>query len=158
MSALSVVILLMGGFTRVLDLTAVIFCIIINYVVFSELKLTVLFVYGATSILAFLLLPDKSVAVEYVIFAIYPLLKPLIEKTGKAPALIIKLILMSASSVALTLLLRFVFLLGDIITIEIIFAVALTVCYFIVDVLLTRFDLYYRYKLRAQLKIDRFFQ
>ena len=158
MSSLSIVVLLLGTITRVLDMTAVIFCLIINYVVFSELKFNVLLVYGVTSVLAFLLLPDKSVAVEYVIFAIYPLLKPLIEKTGKVPSLIIKLFLMVASSVALTLLLRFVFLLGDIIAIEIIFAIALTVCYWIVDVLLTRFDLYYRYKLRRQLKIDRFFQ
>ena len=158
MSALSIVMLLLGTITRVLDLTAVIFCLIINYIVFSELKFNVLLVYGVTLILAFLLLPDRSVAVEYAIFALYPLLKPLIEKTGKVLSLVIKLLLMAASSVTLTLLLRFVFLLGDMITVEIIFAVALTVCYFIVDVMLTRFDLYYRYKLRRQLKIDRFFQ
>ena len=70
MSAVSIVILLLGGITKILDITTVVICAMIIYVVFAELKYGALFVYFATALLTFALLPNKDVGIEYLIFAI----------------------------------------------------------------------------------------
>ena len=158
MVAISIVILLLGGVTQVLDLTAVVACAMIIFVVFEELKYSALLVYGATAVLTFFLLAKKEVAVEYVIFAIYPVLKPLFEKAGKVFVTLIKLFFMAAMSVGMTLLFRYVFMSADVWYIDLIFCVGLIVCYYIFDIALNRFKLYYHCKLRHQLRIDRFFQ
>jgi len=158
MSALGAVSLLLGGITRVLDLTAVVICAILIFVVFSELKYQALIVYFVTATLAFVLPIEKTVAVEYLIFAIYPILKPLFEKAGKIFGTIIKLAFMISSSLALVLIFRFVFMMVDIWYIDLAFGIGLVLAYFLFDIALTRFKLYYFYKLRKQLRIDRFFQ
>ena len=71
--------------------------------------------------------------------------------------LAIKLIFMIISSASLVLIFRFVFMMVDLWYIDLIFAIGLVACYFLFDVALTRFKLYYQFKLRYQLKIDRFF-
>ncbi len=157
MSALGAVALLLGGITRILDLTAVVICAMIIFVVFAELKYSAIIVYAVTAVLAFILPIEKTIAVEYLIFAIYPVLKPLFEKAGKLFGTIIKLAFMIISSLALALIFRFVFLMVDVWYIDLIFGVGLVACYFLFDIALTRFDIYYRYKLRHQLRIDRFF-
>lgn len=158
MSALGVVTLLLGGITRILDLTAVVICAIVIFVVFSELRYSALIVYAVTAVLAFVLPIEKTIAVEYLIFAIYPVLKPLFEKAGKLFGTVIKLVFMIISSVSLVLIFRFVFMMVDMWYIDLIFGIGLVACYFLFDIALTRFNVYYRYKLRHQLRIDRFFQ
>ncbi|MBO5439211.1 MAG: hypothetical protein J6A53_00980 [Clostridia bacterium] len=157
MSALGAIALLLGGITRVLDLTAVVIGAMIIFVVFTELKYSALAVYAVTALLAFILPIEKTVAVEYLIFAIYPILKPLFERAGRVFGLAIKLIFMIISSASLVLIFRFVFMMVDLWYIDLIFAIGLVACYFLFDVALTRFKLYYQFKLRHQLKIDRFF-
>ncbi len=157
MVAISIVILLLGGITQILDLTAVVICAIIIFVVFEELRYSALLVYGATAVLTFFLLAKKEIAVEYVIFAIYPILKPLFEKAGKALGAVIKFIFMSAMSVALTLLFRYVFMSADIWYMDLVFCIGLIACYFLFDIAINRFRPYYHFKLRHQLRIDRFF-
>lgn len=157
MSALSIVVLLLGGISQILDLTAVVACAIIIFIVHAELKYSALLVYATTSLLAFLLLGLPTIATEYLIFAIYPVLKPLFEKTGKIFGSIIKYAFMIISSATLTLLFRFVFMTGDVWYIDLAFGVGLAICYVIFDIALARFNVYYRYKLRHQLRIDRFF-
>jgi len=157
MSALSIVVLLLGGISQVLDLTAVVACAIIIFIVHSELKYSALLVYATTSLLAFLLLGTPTVAVEYIIFAIYPILKPIFEKAGKIFGAVIKYAFMILSSATLALLFRYVLMAGDVWYIDLIFGIGLAVCYAIFDIALARFDLYYRYKLRHQLRIDKFF-
>lgn len=157
MSALGAVTLLLGGITRILDLTAVVICAIIVFVVFYELKYSAIAVYLVTAVLAFVLPIEKTIAVEYLIFAIYPVLKPLFEKAGKLFGTIIKLVFMIISSASLVLIFRFVFMMVDVWYIDLIFAIGLVACYFLFDIALTRFKLYYCYKLRHQLRIDKFF-
>lgn len=158
MSALGAVTLLLGGITRILDLTAVVICALLIFVVFSELKYSAIIVYFVTALLAFVLPIEKTIAVEYLIFAIYPVLKPLFLKAGKLLGTIIKLIFMVVSSVSLVLILRYVFMMADVWYVDVVFGVGLVACYFLFDIALNRFDIYYRYKLRHQLRIDRFFQ
>lgn len=157
MSALGAVVLLLGGITQVLDLTAVVICTIIIFVVFSELKYNAIIVYAVTGLLAFVLPINIAVAIEYLIFAIYPVLKPLFEKAGKVLSVIIKLIFMVISSASLVLIFRFVLGMVDVWYIDIAFGIGLVAVYYLFDVALTRFNIYYCNKLRHQLRIDRFF-
>lgn len=157
LSALSIVVLLLGGISQILDLTAVVACAIIIFIVHSELKYSSLLVYITVSLLAFLILGTPTVAVEYVVFAIYPILKPLFEKAGKILGALIKYAFMIISSATLTLLFRYVLMAGDVWYIDLIFGIGLAVCYIIFDVALSRFAVYYKYKLRHQLRIDKFF-
>lgn len=158
MIAVSIIILLLGGITQVVDLTAVVICAMIVFVVQEELKYSSLLVYAATAILAFTLLPRKEIGIEYLIFAIYPVLKPIFEKTGKFLSPLIKITYMSAASVSLTLLFRYVFITGDMWYMDLIFCVGLIACYFLFDVALTRFKPYYHFRLRQKLRLDKFFK
>ncbi len=157
MAAVSFIVLLLGGASQVLDLTAVVVCAMIIFVVHTELRYSSLLTYAVAATLAFLILPNKEIAVEYLIFAVYPILKPIFEKAGKFFGKILKIAFMVASSAALTLLFRYVFMTGDVWYIDVAFGVTLVACYMFFDIALTRFDVYYRFKLRHQLRIDRFF-
>jgi hypothetical protein len=79
----------------------------------AELKNTAWLVYATTSLIALFLLGNIQIAIEYIIFAAYPILKPIFEKAGKLFGNIIKYIFMALSSISLTLLFRYVFLLGN---------------------------------------------
>lgn len=158
MVAMSIIILLLGGITQVVDLTAVVICAMIIFVVHEELKYNSLLVYVATAVLTFTLLSRKEIGVEYVIFAIYPIIKPIFEKTGKFLSTLIKIIFMTSMSVSLTLLFRYVFLTGDMWYMDLIFCVGLIGCYFLFDIALTRFKPYYHFRLRRKLRLDKFFK
>ena len=156
--ALGVVSLLLGGITKVLDLTAVIIATILMFIAYEELKAYALLVYAATAILAFVMPIDITVAIEYLIFAIYPVMKPQLEKLPKSLSWAIKLAYMTISFVGLTLLLQFVLGSPDVWYVNVLFCLGGIVIFIIVDVMLTRLALYYKYKLRHQLGIDRLFK
>ncbi|MBQ4055249.1 MAG: hypothetical protein IJD17_06000 [Clostridia bacterium] len=82
LSALGVVILLLGSVIQVLDLSmAVIASIIIIYAVIELRGYWPYLIYAVTSLLSLLLLPDKFVAVVYALFCgYYPALKFIFEK------------------------------------------------------------------------------
>ncbi len=157
MSALGAVTLLLGGITRVLDLTAIIICAMIIFVVREELRHSGWLVYAVIGVLAFILPIDKTIAVEYIVFAIYPMLKPFFDKLPRVIRLLIKLIFMIVSALAVVLIFRYVFLLVDFWYIDLAFGIGLVLIYFLFDISISRFQLYYRYKLRHQLRIDKFF-
>ena len=157
-SALGIVALFLGGITRILDLSAVIIATALMLIAFEELKFSALAIYFVTGILAFVLPIDISVAIEYLLFAIYPVFKPYLEKLPRALAWTIKVAYMCISFVGLTLLLQFVLGSPDVWYINVIFCVGGVMSFVLVDVLLSRLSLYYKYKLRGQLKIDRFFK
>ena len=158
MVALSVVFLLLGGITTILDLSAVILSAVVLFIVFEELKYSAILVYLATTLIAFLLPNGLTMAVEYAIFAIYPILKPLFEKTGKVLSWIIKILFMSLSVAGLTLLLNFVLSTPEVWYINLIFALGAIFVYILFDVVLTKFGRIYREKLRSKLKLDKFFK
>ncbi len=156
-SALGVVALLLGGITRVLDLTAVIIATALIFVTFEEIRFYALSVYVVTGLLAFILPIDISVAIEYLIFAIYPILRFYIEKLPRVLAWVIKLIYMICAFVGLTLLLQFVLGSPEVWYINVIFCIGGVLAFILVDILLKRLSIYYRIKLRKQLRIDKFF-
>lgn len=158
MAALGTVVLLLGGITRVLDLTAVMVATALVYVAYEEARYYSILVYFVIGGLAFLLPIEISVAVEFLIFGIYPVVKSLLEKLPRVVCWILKSIFMTASFVGLTLLLQFVLGYPEVWYINLIFCVAGILMYVLFDVALTRFSRYYQGKLRRQLRIDRFFR
>lgn len=158
MSALGIVALFLGGITGVLDLTAVIIATALIFVAFEELRFYALAIYAVTGLLAFILPIDISVAIEYLIFGVYPILKFYIDKLPKIIAWILKLAYMICAFVGLTLLLQFVLGSPEVWYINLVFCVAGVVIFVLVDILLKRLSIYYRLKLRGQLRIDRFFK
>lgn len=100
LSALGVVILLIGSIIQILDLSmAVIASIIIIYAVIELRGYWPYLIYAVTAILSLLLLPDKFVAVVYTLFCgYYPALKFIFEKKmSRIPEWIFKLLVFNAA-------------------------------------------------------------
>jgi len=93
LTAVSVVILYLGSVFEVMDLT--ISCAASFTVLFCTVELGNRYafaVYAGTSILSFILVPNKWIAVYFVIFfGIMPITKKLFEKTGKIFSWILKI-------------------------------------------------------------------
>ena len=85
LAALSVIILLIGSLTEALDLSsAVLSGIAVLAMRVRWGRKGAIALYGTTSLLAFLLLPNKIPALLYIFYGgVYPLFKAEIEKIGK---------------------------------------------------------------------------
>lgn len=159
MSALSVVFLFFGGLTGMLELTGVVISSIIIFVVYEELKYSAFGVYLVTAVIAFFIpFVGTTIAFEYLIFAIYPILKPLFDRLPRGAREVVKLLFMSASFVGLTLLLHFVLGMPEVWYINVIFCVSGIAIYYLFDIALFRFTTYYRLVLRRKLGVDKFFK
>ncbi len=126
----------------------------------EELGAKSLMVYFATVIISlfFVTLGSALPSIEYAIFAIYPILKPQIEKAPKAISYLIKSAYAVLASCG-TVLLMYFFMppLGE----KYMFLVYLAMFIVVIvlfDLLLLRFKRYYQFKLRYILKIDKFFK
>ena len=159
-SALSVVILFLGAVFEVLDITAAVFSALMLLVAWQELRYKAALVYFSTVIIAFFFAPFSILpAVEYLIFGLYPLLKPLIEKTPKVIQYLLKGIYVVLASVGSVLCMYF-FVPASIekqymIAVYILMFAAIIILF---DLLIAKFKKYYLFKLRRILKIDRFFR
>lgn len=159
-SALSVVILFLGAVFKVLDITAAVFAALMLLVAWEELRYKAVLVYASTAIIAFFFAPFSILpAVEYLIFGLYPILKPLIEKTPKAVSYLLKGVYILIASVGSVFVMYF-FVPASI---EKMYMIAVYIFMFsaviiLFDLLIAKFKKYYLYKLRRILKIDRFFR
>ena len=160
MTALGVVVLFLLSLADVLSLTAILLASVCLFITAEELgSLKALTVYIATGLLAILLLGGRLTAIEYLLFGFYPVLKRFIEKTPKAVSLILKGIYIVGATVCDMLIIKFFFPQGDEeLYIQIIAVVASFIWLVLYDVCYTRLARYYRFKLRAQLRIDKFFR
>ena len=160
MTALGVVVLFLLSLADVLSLTAILLASVCLFITAEELgSLKALTVYIATGLLAILLLGGRLTAIEYLLFGFYPVLKRFIEKTPKAVSLILKGIYIVGATVCDMLIIKFFFPQGDEeLYIQIIAVVASFIWLVLYDVCYTRLARYYRFKLRAQLRIDKFFK
>ena len=157
MSALSVVVLLLGSLLEILDLTAVMLAAIILVIVYEEVKKGALSVYFVTLVIAFILVPNKLVACEYCVIAIYPIIKPIFDRLFPVLMYTVKGLYMVLTTLAIVLLMKYVFISDSPMYFDLIFALGGVVMLILFDVLIFRFTMYYRFKLRNQLKIDKFF-
>ena len=99
LSALGVVILYLGSFIEVLDMSvACIASLIIMFCVAELGYAAALSVYAVISIISFLILPSKWVAVFFVFFfGLMPITKSLYEKTGAVLSWILKIATFNAT-------------------------------------------------------------
>ena len=93
LTALGVVALYLGSVFEVMDLS--VSCLASLAVLFCSAELGnkyALAVYGGTSILSFILVPNKWIAVYFIMFfGIMPITKKLFEKTGKIFSWVLKI-------------------------------------------------------------------
>jgi hypothetical protein len=159
-SALSVVFLLLGALVEVLDITSAILASLMLLIAYEELRKKAILVYLATSIISFFFVFFSPMpAIEYTIFGLYPLIKPLIDKAPKALSYLLKgvyIIFASLGSVAVMYL-----LVPSSAERPYMLAIYIAIFAFVIvlfDLLIVRFKKYYQFKLRGILKIDRFFK
>lgn len=93
LTALSVVVLYLGSVFEVMDLS--VSCLASLTVLFCSVELGnryALAVYAGTSALSFILVPNKWIAVYFIMFfGIMPITKKLFEKTGKVFSWVLKI-------------------------------------------------------------------
>ena len=110
LSALGVVVLAIGSVFQTLDLTtaalAAFFCI---YAVIEIGGAYPWMVWGVTSFLGLLLLPQKSPAVFFLFIGCYPILKEKLERLSKALCLALKLVIFHAMAGLFLLTMRIFF-------------------------------------------------
>lgn len=160
MSALGFVFLLLGSFLQVFDLCAVLASAVLIFIVCEELgAVKALAAYAVCATLALLLLPYKLVAMEYIMFAVYPILRGIFEKRPRAVCISLKVLYMLASATIALVLIRVLFTTGDTKSdiLEIVTWLIGIVCLIISDIFFKRFSRYYHAKLRRLLRIDKFF-
>ena len=156
MSALSVVILLLGSFLDVFDITAVVLASFLVLIAREEMGYRSLAIYAVTGAIAILILPNKLVGIEYVIIAIYPVIKPLIDKQSVSVKWMLKVVYDLAAALGIVLVMK-IFMPDSPLYWDAALTAGFILIFFLYDVLLFRFVMYYRFKLRHKLKIDRFF-
>ncbi len=159
LSALGVVILLMGSVIQVLDLSmAVIASIIIIYAVIELNGTWHYLIFAVTSLLSLLLLPDKFVAIVYTAFAgYYPILKFIFEK--KFPRVIewiAKLAVFNAALSAITFIsIHLLHIPAEELSFGWLLYLAGNVVFIIYDFALTNLISFYFFKLRKRLGITK---
>lgn len=157
-SALGVIILYMGALIEVLDLSMAVVASLLVIVAVIELGgFYPWLIYAVTSLLAFLLLPNKFIVLVYAAFAgFYPILKSKFERIKGLVCALLKLgvfnlCLLAMLGVARLFVIPFETKYGLIIT-----AVILNLLFVLYDYALTRLITTYLLKWRKMLKIDKF--
>lgn len=156
MAALSVTILLLGNLLEVLDLTTVIITALFILIAREEIGNKSFGVYVTTLVIAVILLSNKLIAVEYGVICLYPYLKTLFDKMALYVRWLVKLIYFLVGALAMVLVMK-VFTPDSPHYLDIAFLVAFIVVFLLYDRLLFKFVLYYRFKLRNKLRLDKFF-
>ena len=156
MAALSVVMLLLGALTGVMDLTAVVVASAFVFVTRQEIGYKALAVYFATIVIAIVIPVTFVAAIEYAIIAIYPIIKPGIDRCKPPVMWCLKLLYILAASAGIFCVSRFLVSSAPL-WMDILLAVGCVLVFLLYDILLHRFAKYYGFKLRHKLRIDRFF-
>ena len=160
MAALGVVILLLGSFFNVFDLCAVLIAASLIFVVCEELGNGAgMLTYAVCAVISLLILPSKLVAVEYLIFGFYPVIRRIFEARPKGVCITLKALYMIASATLTVMLVRFVFTTGEQLELymEILTGVIGLVCLVLCDIVFKRFSRHYHSRIRKMLRIDKFF-
>ena len=158
--ALGVICLALGSFIEVLDMTAAITASILC--VYAVIEIGGIYPWGVwvvTSILALLLLPIKTPAVFYALFAgFYPILKEKIEKCKRPIAFLLKMATFHVSLGAIVLILKIFFpaqlqLEGDWKWFPLLMYALCVGIFWLYDVALTRMITFYLVRLRQKFRI-----
>ena len=159
LSALGVVILLLGTVISVLDLTMVAITSIFIFFAVIEMGSPYYFlIYATTSVLSVLLLPDKFSAILYLIFGgIYPILKQKIEKLPTLISWVLKAVYFNAVLVATVLGAKYLFNVEEEELTVALFVLG-NLAFFVYDLAMTRLITYYLLGLRKKFRIEKYFK
>ena len=112
MAALALVVMCLGGMIPLATYVCPMFCSVLLMVVLKLTSPRIAWAwYGAVSILAMLLGPDKEAAAVFVFLGYYPILKPWLDQ--RKLAILWKLVLFNAAIFAMYSVLIYVFGLAD---------------------------------------------
>lgn len=157
MAALSVVFLLLGSLVDMLDLTAVVLASFLVLIAREEMGYKSLGVYFVTGTISAILLPNKLVACEYFILAIYPVIKQIFDRQKKPVKLVLRYTYGVLSIAGIVLLTKLVFVPDTPTYMVALLSVGGLLIFLLYDVAIFRFVMYYRFKLRHKLRMDKFF-
>lgn len=159
LSALGVVVMLLGTVISVLDLTMVAIASIFVFFAILEMGSPYQYlIYVTTSVLSMLLLPDKFSAVLYVIFGgIYPVLKQKLEKLPTILSWVLKAVYFNAVLVGAVLGAKYLFGVEEEELTLVLFAVG-NIAFFMYDIAMTKLITYYLLGLRKKFRIDKYFK
>ncbi len=159
LAALSFVFLFIGAATSVLDLTAIVVAGACSAITLIELGgIYPYLVWAVTGVLSAVLLPDKFVAVEYILFGgIYPIIKQYFQRLPRLFSWIAKLAYFNAVLTAAIAIAKFVMNLPDDygMTYSIPAYLVGNAFFFITELFLSAVITLYAVKLRGRLKIDK---
>ncbi len=156
LSALGVVLLLLGSFVEVMDIAmAALASLLCIFAVVEYGGAAPWLVYAVTGILSLILLPNKTPAAMYVVFlGYYPIIKEKLEMLKKPISWLLKELIFNASLVALLLIVKFLLMptVSDpwwLYAAVVVLAEAVFILY---DIALTRLITFYLIKLRHRFK------
>ena len=159
--ALSVILLYIGSIFELFDLTMVAAAsLVVAFAVLEMKGKYPLMIWGVTSVLSLLLLPNKFAALCYFgLCGYYPMIKPYFQKLGRIGATLAKLLFFNLVLAAVFFLAMYVFHIptdapGYIPTF---FAVG-NLAMLLYDLALTRLSYFYFIQLRRKLGIEKFFR
>ena len=155
MAAVSVVILYLGSFVEVLDISVAVAASLIAAVIVIEYGTASAWsVYGVSAILSLLLLPQKFPAVMYAFFfGYYPIVKQKIEKMrSRLVQWSLKSLVFAAATAAMVLFVSLFTPDAPKGILTALFALLAFVTLFIYDVALTRVISFYVWRLRHRIK------
>lgn len=160
LSALGVVILLLGNIISVLDLSMVVIASIA--VIFAVIEMGNPYpylIYAVTGILALILLPDKVIALEYILFGgIYPIFKAIFEKYHYIICWILKLSVFNTGLLLMILVSNYVMNIPDNVYVLNIAVFALANVFFVIyDIAMTKIITLYLVVIRKKLKLKDIF-
>lgn len=160
MVALGVVVLYLGSLVEVLDISMAViasFCCVVAVIELGGASPWL--VFGATSIISLILLPQKMPAVMYfVFFGYYPIIKEKLERIrSKLILWLIKILIFNAAIlVSIFVAKRFLMLTETIFVFEIVFILLANLTLILYDIAMTRAVTFYLFRLRKRLRIDKF--
>lgn len=159
MTSLGVVFMYLGSLVEILDLSTAALASLIIVVCMVELGSFYPYaVFAATGILAFLVLPGKTVSLAYIFFfGLYPIAKKYLEKIKPPFSLILKFVLFNLLLAGYYVILKLFFpqALEDF---GLLLAIPANIAFFAFDRVLTLFMFVYLRKIRSTLHVDRFFR
>jgi hypothetical protein len=160
LSALGVVLLYLGAFIEVLNLSAAVFASFVCIIAVAEYGGSAPWlIYGVVSALSLMLLPNKLPAVYFALFfGFYPILKAKLDKINSVVAWLLKEIVFNISLFLIIALSIFVFglqnndLIGGGLMLWALIALS-EIVFVLYDIVLGRLVVFYKVKLRKRLKI-----
>ncbi len=158
LTSLGVLFIYLGAVTDILDLSLCALASLILVFALIEFGQSYAYmIYFATSVLSFLVVPNKFSAMLYLFCGLYSIVKSNIERLGTVISWVLKLAYVNAGIALSLLAAKFIFMLPDDgLMMNIGFAVLGNIALVLYDIAITRLITAYIYVFRRKLGIDKY--